>query len=276
MKWIKKVAVTVLDNIAGAIIDSTNIADETTNTYSARIIKQLIEDSSNNTDIILKTIDLIYPVGRGFIDFTDTDYSNWLGLTWERELIGMFPVGYNPNDTSFDSIGKKGGEKEHTLTQAELPNYTLYNSAHNHAIYSGWGEEQDGNSSDVYRFQRWALNGRDWRYGSLGTSSDTIKVDSGGGNQAHNNLPPYQVVSYWKRVDPNATISFKIDGTEYQAKPNMTWQQWLDSEYNTDKYYYDSDLDLIRTKDGNDQIDYADINAIIVANKDYSISMAPW
>ena len=28
-------------------------------------------------------------------------------------------------------------------------------------------------------------------------------------------------------------ITFTIDGTEYQAEPNMTWQAWVDSDYNT-------------------------------------------
>jgi len=31
-------------------------------------------------------------------------------------------------------------------------------------------------------------------------------------------------------------ISFTVDGTTYQAKAKMTWQQWLNSEYNVDDY----------------------------------------
>lgn len=38
-----------------------------------------------------KLLDSVYPIGRGFIDFTDTDYSNYLGFTWERELVGLTP-----------------------------------------------------------------------------------------------------------------------------------------------------------------------------------------
>lgn len=33
--------------------------------------------------------------------------------------------------------------------------------------------------------------------------------------------------------------TFSIDGTEYQAKSEMTWGEWCDSEYNTDGYYVD-------------------------------------
>lgn len=38
-----------------------------------------------------KLLDSIFPIGRGFIDFTNTDYSNYLGFTWERELVGLTP-----------------------------------------------------------------------------------------------------------------------------------------------------------------------------------------
>ena len=123
---------------------------------------------------ISNIIELFYPIGRGFIDFTDTDYSNYLGFTWERELIGMFPVGYNPNDTDFNTIGKTGGEKKHKLTINEIP-------SHNHGV------------SIVSASNAWGPN-----Y-SNGISRKESTINTGGG-QPHNNLPPYKVVSYWKRV----------------------------------------------------------------------------
>lgn len=44
----------------------------------------------------------MWPVGRGFIDFTNTDYSNYLGFTWERTLVGKVPVGIDSEDTDFN------------------------------------------------------------------------------------------------------------------------------------------------------------------------------
>ena len=126
-----------------------------------------------------KLLDSIYPIGRGFIDFTNTDYSNYLGFTWERELVGLTPIGYDPDDTDFNEIGKTGGEKTHTLTIDEMPN-------HSHIYPSGEaGSTQNSqygpiNSSNYNKYQS----------STYGT----------GGNQAHNNLQPYQVVAYWKRV----------------------------------------------------------------------------
>lgn len=39
----------------------------------------------------------------------------------------------------------------------------------------------------------------------------------------------------------NATITFTIDGTEYQAEDGMTWGEWVASEYNTASAYLSSD-----------------------------------
>lgn len=41
------------------------------------------EYNNNLNEYTQDIIDLFYPIGRGFIDFTDTDYSNYLGCTWE-------------------------------------------------------------------------------------------------------------------------------------------------------------------------------------------------
>lgn len=50
MKWIIKRAVTPIKEFTGSIIDSTNITDKTTNTYSANVIDQLIP--KRTSDII--------------------------------------------------------------------------------------------------------------------------------------------------------------------------------------------------------------------------------
>lgn len=41
------------------------------------------EYNNNLNEYTQDIIDLFYPIGRGFIDFTSTDYSNYLGCTWE-------------------------------------------------------------------------------------------------------------------------------------------------------------------------------------------------
>ena len=38
-------------------------------------------------------------------------------------------------------------------------------------------------------------------------------------------------------IEPTATISFTIDGKEFQAIEGMTWGEWVASEYNTRPFY---------------------------------------
>ena len=127
-------------------------------------------------------LNLVFPIGRGFIDFTDTDYSNYLGFTWERELIGMTPIGLDVNDNDFNTIGKTGGEKTHTLTINEMP-------SHNHTTNTVFPFTAGGATTCT-------PNSDSGSY--TGVATDVVNAT--GGNQPHNNLQPYQVVAYWKRI----------------------------------------------------------------------------
>ncbi len=128
-------------------------------------------------------LDAMWPIGRGFIDFTNTDYSNWLGFTWERELVGMTAVGLDTTQTEFNTIGKTGGSK--------------YLQAHTHsglyALYADSPQYECGlNDNDTgigYRLQ-YSKGAHGNGYFAVGTT--------GRGNSE--NLQPYKVVAYWKRV----------------------------------------------------------------------------
>lgn len=140
-------------------------------------------------------IDLFYPIGRGFIDFTDTDYSNYLGCTWERELVGLTPIGYNPNDSDFNQIGKTLGEKTHQLTKAELPNFGGNLNFHGSGgqatvLQNVTGDFAGANMKNQY------IGGSP----ISGAGSTGIAVLNVGNNQPHNNIQPSKVVAYWKRV----------------------------------------------------------------------------
>ena len=130
-----------------------------------------------------KLLDSIYPIGRGFIDFTDTDFSNYLGFTWERELVGLTPIGLDTTQEEFNAIGKKGGEKEHTLTTNEMP-------SHGHDIYV------DKNTGVTGQSSMYPLN----YIQSPSNYIDKNVCSKSGGGQSHNNLQPYEVVAFWKRV----------------------------------------------------------------------------
>lgn len=125
--------------------------------------------------------DAIFPIGQIIIKGDDADYSNWLGFTWERTAVGKVLVGYDNKDTDFNTIGKIGGEKKHKLTIEEMP-------SHNHKVDAGTNVNQANVSYTVIT-------------GSLeypNTTASSIK--NTGGDKPHNNLQPYQVVAYWKRI----------------------------------------------------------------------------
>ena len=123
-----------------------------------------------------------FPINKIEVFFDNLDHSNFLGFTWERVGAGKFPVGLDTSDTDFDTIGETGGEKTHTLTTQEMP-------SHSHTLMSR------------------AVSGNNYNYAKVNTSGPTTNEQwktgeslSTGGGQAHNNLPPYVVMAFWKRT----------------------------------------------------------------------------
>jgi len=91
-------------------------------------------------------------------------------------LKGKVPVGYDNSQSEFDTLGKSGGAKTHTLTTPEMP-------SHNHT-FQAWNNTNT-DTSDIFT--------NDWR---LDPGSGTWGTSNTGGGQAHNNLQPYLVMSY--------------------------------------------------------------------------------
>lgn len=71
-------------------------------------------------------------------------------------------------------------------------------------------------------------------------------------------------------------IAFTIDGTSYQAEEGMTWQQWVDSNYNTGGFYIDSEGIAARSIHIVDSsgINFIDPQDAIIANYSYRVSGA--
>ena len=138
-----------------------------------------------NEDTNTQLLNTLYPVGKVEIFFDNLDHSNHLGFTWERTSIGKVPVGIDSSDTDFNTIGKTGGEKTHTLTANEIPE-------HKHAYLGYKSNSVSFNGSAQYFATAYGAN--------LSVVTTGGYTGSYGGTQSHNNLQPYEVMAFWKRI----------------------------------------------------------------------------
>ena len=134
-------------------------------------------------------LNMVCPIGKVEVFFDDKDHSDYLGFTWERTSIGKVPVGIDSSDTDFNTIGKTGGEKTHTLTIDEL-------AKHHHKQQGNTTKDTSSSKIKVQMINASTINTTD--------TGTTLGADFGtgvaGGNQPHNNLQPYEVMAFWKRV----------------------------------------------------------------------------
>ena len=131
-------------------------------------------------------LDSLFPIGKVVMFDDDLDHSNYMGFTWVRTAIGRMPIGLNSNDSDFDETGKTGGEKKHTLTIDEMP-------SHRHDMRRKIGGEG---------FNTPYGNDSVWKMSTASTGIDYGSVlELAGGGQPHNNMPPYQVFAFWKRIE---------------------------------------------------------------------------
>lgn len=116
-----------------------------------------------------------YPVGAIYLSVTDANPAALFGGTWER-IGGRFLLGA---DSTYAG-GSTGGEATHQLTTAEMP-------SHNHTLdnYNVTG----GTTS----FMTVQANDKKGYSGNVNTLYT-------GGNQPHNNMPPYLAVYMWRRT----------------------------------------------------------------------------
>ena len=152
----------------------------------ADINKVTAGDMNQIKQVVNSLANLFFPIKKIVIFNDNNDYSNYLGFTWERIASGKVLVGYDTTDSDFDTIGKTGGEKKHTLTIDEMP-------SHRHNENYGNEEWVDDSGTGSRAF------GNTVTYSQSKTAKINV-TSTVGGNQPHNNLQPYQVVAYWQRV----------------------------------------------------------------------------
>ena len=125
---------------------------------------------------------------------------------WERK-VGRFLYGVE-TDAEIDSLG---GEGSVTLNVNQIPSHTHSNP--NSHFYVSWGAGASAAIGLVVSTTTWgtavAYDKNAWLnkpgYGSdcnnqMFADQATLNSNSTGGNQPHNNMPPYVGCCIWKRV----------------------------------------------------------------------------
>lgn len=128
--------------------------------------------ATQNRTNITEIRDLIYPIGSIYMSVNNTNPSTLFGGTWVQ-LQNRFLLGAGSSYTA----GETGGSATHKLTIDEMP-------SHSHGLKN----DKTGGSGSA----KWVINSS--------ASSGTGAITNTGGNQAHNNMPPYLVVYMWKRT----------------------------------------------------------------------------
>lgn len=131
-------------------------------------------------------IDLVFPIGICIYLGSNIDPNDiYPDTTWEL-VKGRFIIGYDDEDTQFQTINETGGEKTHTLTIEEMP-------YHQHAIIK-WAA---GNGND---YSGGKINSAMSNGAALGGNNGLAYSNHIGGSRAHNNMPPYIVKCIWERT----------------------------------------------------------------------------
>lgn len=145
-------------------------------------------------------VNLIYPVGSIYMSVNNVSPATLFGGTWEQ-IKDTFLL--SAGDTY--AAGVTGGEAEHTLSVAELPDHIH----HSHGFAQGGSDDwsfvtvkREGHAKTQV-----ATSSSSGKYAITNTSTDNISYpyytledepELKGG--AHNNMPPYLAVYVWKRT----------------------------------------------------------------------------
>ena len=171
-------------------IDAINTSINTINNNITKTNELITTTKNELTQLISTSIlehdkNVTYAVGKPYISFTDSrNPSEILGFgTWEQ-VKGRTLVGVDTSDNDFNTAGKTGGSKTHTLTINEIP-------AHSHgqkisAIFD------DGEFSGRADYDADSNHMKEFGQG--------IETEKTGGGQAFNIMPPYITVYIWKRI----------------------------------------------------------------------------
>lgn len=147
-------------------------------------------------------LDKLFPIGAVYITYNNNNPGNFLGGTWERFGQGRTLVGEgtgNDGSTSMSFTSKSvGGEYNHLLTENEMPVHRHYEYIFVKG-YPDWpvvdldtyGAMIDFKSSNYVTPNRSV---------HATTTNAFAHTEFAGGSTEHNNIQPYIVAYFWRRI----------------------------------------------------------------------------
>lgn len=132
-------------------------------------------------------LEKVYPIGSYYWSEKDTSPENIFGGRWKK-IEGRFLFASNSNHY----VGQTGGEESHRLTIDEMP----YHS-HSYTKFTfKYADYRNSGTTDNYVCPCNDTNTKNDK-DSFYTYSTTSNC---GGNNYHNNMPPYLTANCWKRI----------------------------------------------------------------------------
>lgn len=133
---------------------------------------------------------LLYPIGCYYWSSEPTNPATVLGVgVWERvKDVFLLAAG----DTY--SAGETGGEAAHTLTVDEMPSHM-----HSARLNASWGTNETLSAWEPY-FTNGTMSDVGSSGGTITTAYYETAIRPRGGNEAHNNMPPYLAAYCWHRT----------------------------------------------------------------------------
>ena len=132
----------------------------------------------NDSTIQLVILETIYPVGSIYMSVNETPPSEIIGGEWEQIEDKFLLAG----GKQF-AAGSVGGEASHTLTVDEMAKHSHNDGTDDTRVFTV-ATGGSGTSAVVVS----------------NAAAGTRNTTETGGNQPHNNMPPYLAVYMWKRI----------------------------------------------------------------------------
>lgn len=162
------------------------------NDNTLQFLTYQICDANGNipAERLSNVLDIIYPVGSIYMNYSNSSSpASTIGGSWTQISTGQFLLASG----SGYSLGATGGAANVTLTTNQMPSHT-------HAIQRNDTWESAGFTIiDLKSGSKWGVGPNKTYTGDAGVGPYGNIANTGGG-QSHNNMPPYRVVSMWRRT----------------------------------------------------------------------------